>query len=469
MNMLELIIVESVIGIFLFLHIVRPYVRAFREADGFAFFPLAAVFCCAAMIPAYGIRPECFPLFLFALVYGACHLPSFLAVFSRFKQYPVRDNARILSFIAAAALAFSLGTAFRFVPYGDYRDYEETQTGNPQKTQLTVRDSARGIDLFVSYYRGSRGGDLVLLIPPQTIPLSLIKGMHTALAQAGYNVLAFSRPSFDITAVDQNGTAIELPFFEKIQRYIEAVSGIQNTKMAEAQLSVAAEREADIRFLLSALKTDESLRAAVLPDENAGYENVFLLGYGAGGAASVRLAGNKNFVRMNPAIKAASAIESIVLCSFSDPPGESSANTRQNIVAIFKGLFQNPLPRLDNIAHPEIPVLFVAGDSARQKNSYRRYMAVVQTMIESDAPFLFASIHGVHAIDFSSLSRQYPVLPFLLRANTQGAWPREDALSKTADYIAAFFSRVKENPSLAYLQRNLEMPEAVSLETSRQK
>jgi hypothetical protein len=98
-------------------------------------------------------------------------------------------------------------------------------------------------------------------------------------------------------------------------------------------------------------------------------------------------------------------------------------------------------------------------------------MAVVQTMIESDAPFLFASINGVHAVDFSSLSQKYPVLPFLLRAKTrtedEGGWRREDAVTKVSGYIAAFFSYVKENPSLAYLQSNLAMPEVVFLETSR--
>jgi hypothetical protein len=470
--MFELIIVESIIGIFLFLHIMRPYVKAFREADGFAFFPLAALLCAAAMIPAYGIRPECFPLFLFTLVSSVCNIPSVAAVFSRLRQYPVRNNTWILPFLATVLLVFSLGTAFWFLPYD-----EEAPVGHPQKTQLTVHDNMRGIDLFVSYYRGSGGGtdkdgDLVLITPPETIPLSMIEGMCAAFNRAGYGVLAFSRPFFDNSAVDQNGVTVEIPLFEQIKRYAEAINGIQNVAMAEEQLSVAAEREADIRFLLSALKTDESLRDTVLPDENTRYENVFLLGYGAGGAASIRLAGNKSFLRANPAVKAAAAIESVVLCGVSDRPGESGANIGQNIgntLKIFSELFQKPLPRLDNIAHPEIPVLFVAGEGAQHKNSYRRYMAVVQTMLESDAPFLFASIHGVHALDFSSLAQQYPVLSFLLRVKKEGAWSREDAVPKTAGYIAAFFSQVKENPSLASLQRNLAIPEAVFLETSRQK
>jgi hypothetical protein len=469
--MFELIIVESIIGIFLFLHIVRPYVKAFRESDGFAFFPLAALFCSIAMIPAYGIRLECFPLFLFSLVYSVWHFPSVAAVFSSFKQYPVRNNSDFLSFIVAAMLAFSLGTAFRFLPP------DEPAVDNTQKMQVTISDPARGIDLFVSYYQG-KSSDLVLIIPPITIPLSMIEGMCAAFNETGYNVLAFSRPHFDCAAVavtnEENGKTVELPVFEKTKRYIQAISGVRNTKMAKEQLSAVAEREADIRFLLSALRTDGLLREALSykgNNENPYYENVFLLGYGAGGAASVRLAGNKNFLRMNPAVKAAAAIESVVLCDFSDQQREPGANWRQNVENVFKEMFQKPIPRLENIAHPEIPVLFIAGDGAQQKNSYRRYMAVVQTMIESEAPFLFASISGLHAVDFSSLPQKYPVLPFLLRANPQSenesVWPRKDAIAKTAGYIAAFFSHAKENPSLAYLQSNLAMPEVVSLETSR--
>ncbi|MDR0637738.1 MAG: hypothetical protein LBG27_02350 [Spirochaetaceae bacterium] len=460
--MFELIIVESIIGIFLFLHILRPYVKAFWEADGFAFFPLAALFCCTAMIPAYGIRPECFPLFLFSLIYSVWHFPSVAAVFSRSKYYPARDNALMLSFMAAALLAFSLGTAFLFLPY------DETPVDNTQKIQLTISDPVRGIDLFVSYYQ-SKGSDLVLVIPPVTIPLSLIEETCAVFNETGYKVLAFSRPYFDNSAVDQNGKAVEIPIFEKIKRYAQAINGIQNKNMVEDQISVAAEREADIRFLLSALKTDGLLRDTVLLDENPYYENIFLLGYGAGGAASIRLAGDKNFLRMNPVVKAAAAIESVVLCDFLDRPNEPGANWRQNIGNTFKEIFQKPIPRLENISHPEIPVLFIAGDGAQQKNSYRRYMAVVQTMIESGAPFLFASINGVHAIDFSSIPQKYPVLPFLLRAKKEGAWLREEAVTKASGYIAAFFSHVKENPSLAYLQSNLAMPKVVLLETSRQK
>jgi hypothetical protein len=469
MDMSELIIVESIIGIFLFLHIVRPYVRAFWEADGFVFFPIAALFCGIAMIPAYGIRLECLPLLLFSFVYSVWYLPSVVAVFSRFKEYPVRRNALGLSFIAAVLLAFSLGTAFRFLP----RD--EPPVDNPQKTQFPIHDPARGIDLFVSYYQG-KGSDLVLLIPPVTIPLSMIEGMCAAFNEKDYTVLAFSRPHFDNSTLDQNGETAEVSVFEKIKRYRQTISGVKNTKMVKEQLSLASEREADILFLLSALKTGELLREARSYNENNKnpyYENIFLLGYGAGGAASIRLAGNKSFLRMNPAVKAACAIESVVLCDFSDRQYEpdSEANAGKPIGTVFRKLFQKPTPRLENISHPEIPVLFVAGDSAQQKNSYHRYMAVVQTMIESKAPFLFASINGVHAVDFSSLPQKYPVLLFLLRSKTptenESLWPREDAVAKTASYIAAFFSRVKENPSLAYLQRNLTMPESVFLETSR--
>jgi hypothetical protein len=455
--MIELIIVESIIGIFLLLHIVRPFVNAFREADGFVFFPVIALSCCIAMIPAYGVRPEFLPLFLFAIVYNILYFPSVAAIFSRLKNYSVHDGRLPLSFLTTALLILFLVIAFRFLPRDEQPD------ANAQKTQFTASDSTRNIDLFVNYYQGS-GNDLVLITPPITMPLSAVEDICFVFKEMGYKVLAFSRPYFDNTAVSGNGEAVELPILQKIKRYTQTINGIGNINMAQSQRHDIAEREADIRFLLSALKTD-SLLQAIVPY----YESVFLLGYGAGGAASVGLSGNRDFLRGNPAVKAVAAIESVVLCDFFEREYEPGDNLLQNIGNAFRRFFHKPIPRLKNIPHPEIPVLFVAGDGAQAKNSYNRYMAVVQTMLESEAPFLFASVNGIHAIDFSTFARKYPVLPLFLKGKKEGLWSRENAIANTARYIAAFFSLVKDNGSAAYLSANLAPPGAVFLETSRSK
>jgi hypothetical protein len=451
----ELILVESVIGIFLLLHIVRPYVNVFRMASGFVFFPPIALFCCIAMIPAYGIRPECFPLFLFASVYTILNFSSVSALFSHLRNYSIHNSNPFFSFMTAALLLFSLAAAFRFAPRDEMPDL------GAQKTQFTVSDSVRGVDLFASYYK-SYGNDLVMVSPPIAAPLSMIEDLCIAFKERGYNVLAFSRPHFDCVAVDKNGNVIELPALEKIKRYAQAMGGIINEDTVRQQRQAAAEREADIRFLLSALKKDALLFGT-------DYEHIFLFGYGAGGAASVGLSGDKHFLRTNPAIKAVAVIESVALCDFAKQEREPEENTLRNIGGLFRRLFQKPLPHLENIPHPEIPVLFVAGDGARGKNSYNRYMAVVQTMLESETPFFFASINGVHAIDFSSLPRKYPVMSLFFRGKKEGVWPREEVTAKTADYIAAFFSLVKENASATDLSDSLERPGAVFLETLRLK
>jgi hypothetical protein len=453
--MIELITVESIIGMFLLLHIGRPYMSAFREADGFVFFPSLALFCSVAMIPAYGIRPECLPLFLFVVVYSILTFPSVVALFSRLKNYNAHDDRVSLSFLSVLLLIFSIITAFWFSP----RDEQEAAAA--QKTQFTMNDPARNVDLFVSYYQGE-GNDLVLITPPVTIPLSMVENLCFAFQEKGYKVLAFSRPDFDNTAVDENGTAVELPLFQKIKRHRQTMSGIKNINMTRYQRRDAAEREADIRFLLSALKTDTLLRE-IVP------EYIFLAGYGAGGAASVGLSGNRAFLRDNPAVMAAAAIESIALCDFSEREYESGKNALENIGITFGRLFNKPLPRLGNITHPEIPVLFIAGDGAQGKNSYNRYVAVVQTMLESEAPFLFASVNGIHVIDFSTFSRKYPILSLFLKGKKEGpgVWPREDAIANVADYLAAFFSLTKSNVTVTYLADNLASPGAVFLETSR--
>jgi hypothetical protein len=453
--MIELIIVESIIGFFLLMHIIRPYVNAFRQADGFVFFPPIALFCCIAMVPAYGIRPECFPLFLFTAIYTILNFPAIIALFSHLKNYSVRESSLILTIAASMLLIFSLGIAFGFLPQ------EMEPDSGEQKTRFTVSDPVRGVDLFVSYFEGS-GNDLLLITPPITIPLSMIEGLCIALKERGYNVLAFSRPYFDCVSVDENGKTIELPVFEKIKRYIQTINGVRNINMVRQQRLDVSEREADIRFLLSAFKTEPPL-------SETNYEHIFLLGYGAGGAASIGLSGNRDFLRTHPAIKAVTALESAVLCDFSEQEYESDKNTSRNMGGIFRRLFRKPLPRLENLAHPEIPVLFVAGDGAQGKYSYSRYMAVVQTMLESEAPFLFASINGVHAIDFTSFSRKYPIMSLFLKGKKESVWHRENVTANTADYIAAFFSLAETNASVTYLSDSLAMPGAIFLETSRSK
>jgi hypothetical protein len=455
--MIEIIVVESIIGIFLLLHIVRPYLNAFRKTDGFVFFPAIALFCCVAMIPAYGIRPECLPLFLFTIVYNVLYFPSVAAFFSRLKNYSDYDDRLPLSLLAVVLLAISLVAAFRFSP----RD--ERLVADAEKPQFFImNDASRGIDLFVSRYQGS-GNDLVLITPPVTMPLSLVEDICFAFKETGYTVLAFSRPYFDNSAAGENGETVELSIFQKMKRYTRAMNGIKNRDTIPVQRQEAAEREADIRFLLAALKSNPQLR-------EMRYENIFLLGYGAGGAASVGLSGNEAFLRENPAVKAVAAIESIVLCDFSELAFVPDKNILRNIGNAVRRFFKKPLPRLEHITHPEIPVLFVAGDGAQAKNSYNRYMAVVQTMIESKSPFLFASVNGIHPIDFSAFSRKYPVLPLFVKGKKEGVWPREDAVANTAAYIATFFSLAKDSASVTYLAAQLTNrvpPGAVFLETSR--
>jgi hypothetical protein len=455
-KMTELIIVESIIGVFLLLHIVRSYVDVFRETAGFVFFPSMALFCGIAMIPAYGVRPECLPLFLFTAVYTVLCFPSVIAFFSRLKSRSGDTGRPLLSFLAAAVLAVSLAAAFLFSP----RD-RPTADGTA-KTQFTVSDFAREVDLFVSYYQGN-GNDLVLVTPPVSVPLSMVEDICFAFKETGYKVLAFSRPSFDNIATDENGETVELPVFQRIKRSMRAVNGIKTGDTTARQ--DAAEREADIRFLLSALKSNRRLRETV-----PYYENVFLLGYGAGGAAAIGLSGTRDFLRENPAVKAVAAIESVVLCDFSEPEYEPDKNLLRNIGGRIGRFFKKPPPRMENITRPAIPVLFVAGDGSQAKNRDRRYGAVVQTMADAEAPFLFASVNGIHAIDFSAVSRKYPVFPLFIKGKKEGVWPREDAVANIAAYIAAFFSLAKDSPSVAYLAARLANripPGAVFLETSR--
>ena len=135
--------------------------------------------------------------------------------------------------------------------------------------------------------------------------------------------------------------------------------------------------------------------------------------------------------------------------------------------------FTPPPLQLTNIVHPEIPVLFIAGDGAQAKKKKGRYIAAVQTMLESPAPFLFASVTGAHEIDFSSFADLYPVAPLffkssLPRDDNENAWPREEITARCAEYIDMFFQRTKEGAAVSVLRTELSNTArgAVFLQTS---
>jgi hypothetical protein len=351
-------------------------------------------------------------------------------------------------------LTLSLAVSFRFLPKNE-------AAAGAQKAAWTLHDTARGVDLFVSYYEGG-GNDVVLFSPPLSMPLSAVEELCFALKDMGYKVLAFTRPHFDSFAVNKDGETIELAFSQKLARYAQTAWGIKSIPMVNRQRQAAAEREADARFLLYSLKKDAPLREAV-----PYYENLFLLGYGAGGAAFVALSGDQGFLQINPEIKAAAAIESIVLCDFAVDDSFNEDDSGGFIAAlVYKAehLFDKPV-RLEHIPHPLIPVLFAAGEDAEGKNRYDRYAAVIQTMLESESPFLFASFNGVHAVDFSSFLRQYPVMALFFKGKKESPYPRNNTMANAAGYIAAFFAQVKEDPSFSALTDRLAVPGLVSLET----
>jgi hypothetical protein len=313
------------------------------------------------------------------------------------------------------------------------------------------------------------------LFPPLSFPAA--DDMRAALVKCGYSVLTFTRPGFDREAKDSSGVFHTVSFPKKAQYFMLLLSGIKNEKQNAAQRLLAGERAADIRFILGELQKDGPLKTA------AGvYDGLFLLGYGAGGAAAVEVAGDRSALDAYPELKAAAAIESIFLCDFEKP------RAVENVMDEAKGFFwlrnrlyaffSRPVLQLTNIAHPEIPVLFIAGDRAQAKKKKERYIAVVQTMLESPAPFFFASVDGAHEIDFSSFASMYPVAPLFLKSSlpreeTENAWPREEITARSAEYISTFFKRVKEKDSVSALKAALESAagntSAVLLQTSELK
>jgi hypothetical protein len=445
--MRELAVFEALIGLFLLFAIVRPYIKAFRQTSGFVFFPPLALFCCAATIPAYGPRPECIPLFLFTLIYNIINFSALTSVISRLKSYYVRNHSVIASLFVMLLLGFSLGAAFKFLPENDAKI-------NSDKTEITLRDETRGCDLSISVYNLNGENGVIVLTPPLITAFVLIENMCVELSAKGYSVISFEN-------VDKTS------FSKKLKLFRLAVSMTDNIKLNAEQRELVFEREKDIRFILGSIKNNDALKNILI-----NCDNIYLAGYGAGGAAAIALVGDDGFLELNPEIKAVTAIESIFLCDFTKRKPEISdeKTTFNKIIAAFK----KAPPRLENVVHPKLPILFIAGDGAQAKKTKGRYIAVVQTMLEAELPFFFASVTGAHEIDFSTFSDEYPVAPIFLKSPTSGggggeeygAWPRDEVIKRSAEYIADFFRLVNEGADANILKNSLETS-GVFLETSR--
>jgi hypothetical protein len=420
---MELRILVFFAAFFLFLSIIRPLVRGLWKLDGLAACPLLAFGIMAGIFPAYGFRPECIPLLVFALFLIFANLPDLSALFYGLQSDSYRDRGLLFILTSGVVFACTLWVTLYFAPPVDMElFYESVET-------IQLQDSRRAAEFNVRIYGAGESSvsadrPLLILAPPVAGSLPVIDAVCSALGERGFTVITYSRPGFDSPAVDSSGMPVRL-FLPGLYRLINALCrGLSDVAANAGGRDLEAGRRLDIEFLLRELTANKALRDKLSgTDKNC----IFLAGYGAGGAALTVLAGRDDFAAAYPQIRGIIAVESPLLSSLEGdapppPPSDNpvSAFTRQ--AGDFAGNFiPKKITHIGTIPRPLLPILFILSDRVIQNRS-GRYETILRTLGAARNTALLAAVPGAGPFDYSDSPRYYPIYSTLFR----GAVHRED-------------------------------------------
>ena len=114
--MVELIILESLVFLFLLLPLIRPLVKSLWPIDGLTWLPVLALGITCALFPAYGFRPECIPLLLYAVIFNIINIPQVLSLIGHIQNDDFRERNWGLTVFLIGFLVFVTGIGIYFLP-----------------------------------------------------------------------------------------------------------------------------------------------------------------------------------------------------------------------------------------------------------------------------------------------------------------------------------------------------------------
>jgi dienelactone hydrolase len=427
----DLAILEILVAFFLFMPLCRPYVKTLMRIEGFVYFPLLALFCAAALFPAYGFRPECVPLLLFTVLQNILNTRSLFASIGRLR-YADDERGPFFFLIMLALLALSSFTAIRYVPLTDTSRMENART-------LREYDAERGTEYFLRVYENPAAfskGPFILAVPPICGSAAIIDKVAAALAARGARVVSFSRKGFDLGALDTEGKLL-LPEYGVVKKLFSALSGgWKKEKQNEAGRFLETERADDIAFMLRYL------------EKNLSPSEVLVLGYGAGGSAIAALAADERFIQKFPFVSGAAAVESSLLSFYQPqtPPhaeekpaarGGSFFEKKWDGFKNWSGRFKNaPVAFHAPPRRLYFPLAFIMSDALWGADE--RYAPVKAFVEEDGARVTLYTPPGTGAADFTDVPEKFPLLSALLRGEGRRVWTEYDSVSQSARLILDF-------------------------------
>jgi len=443
--MSELWLPEAMVCLFLVLPLFRPLVKTLWPLDGLVWLPLVATIIMVGIFPAYGFRPECLPILLFALIYTIANLDSIISSIRSQPSDAFRDRNPLLTVFALIMLGAAIFTMFAFSPRTG--SYTETETAK----LLKIPGDSVGRDYYLQIYgqtgRAQAGRPIIFLVPHEIGSSASVKLICSELEDKGYTVVTYSRKDFDLPFVDENGKK-HFSLLLKMPEYLYAT--FMGTRLASANgrgKAIEAERRADIEYLLP--------RIYDLTGETD-YEPILLAGYGAGGSALAYLNDNGGFGSNNNVLGII-AVESRLWSSYeTEAPivyRDSSIrgfNYRilTKIVDSLMDLLPKNLKRTKTLLpSANLPVLYLISGRALKLPSLgygsgkNPYQAIFDTERLASGQIAIAAIKDSGPLDYQDFPLTHPVYSFSLPGQLSDA---VNAISDTAGIIGNFASLLIE-------------------------
>jgi hypothetical protein len=189
MAMSELRIPETLVCLFLVLPLFRPLVKALWPLDGLVWLPFVAMVITVGIFPAYGFRPECLPILLFAFIYTIANLGSIVSSIRSHPSDAFHDRSPLLTIFAFIMLGAATFSMYAFSPRID--DYPKTKT-EPRRALITLPnnpDRDYCLQIYGQAGRGQTGRPVIFLVPPELGASASVEMVCSELESKGYTVV----------------------------------------------------------------------------------------------------------------------------------------------------------------------------------------------------------------------------------------------------------------------------------------
>jgi hypothetical protein len=463
--MQELGILIVLIGLFLFLPLIRPFIKGLWGISGLNWLPPLGLGIIIGLFAAFGFRPECVPLFMYTLIINLTNIPALV--------HPENDDflerGVVFTFTATVLLLLTSGAALYFLP-------REDTALSDGAAHITLRDQERDRDYYIRLYSGGSGGQtgmparpLMLVIPPVIGSVTMTDRLCEALAERGFTVISYSRRGLDSPAVGEGDRIYKVPVKDQAALLETFLLGTKSVRANRKGRALEEERKEDIRFLLSALEGELQNR---LPKADC----IFIAAYGAGGAALAGLSANRGFAAAHPLLRGIIAVESPILSALEGEAGPAGSaggpehwlgglwNALKTRINGFKG---DKITRIAGLSRPVIPALFLVSDRIQNpQDRDGRYATVLRAFHGTERPSILAAVPGAGPLDYSDGPEKYPFYRILFPGIKKDIWKNHEFAGNSASLMANFTAMVlTEEEAGTILPRRTGLSRDIYIET----